>query len=113
MVNIFDDLRDGGFAAYQQGTAPQTLPAEFVTVWEDYSGDILHGDNKPRQLRREWTLIFYTSDAKNIFSGLISVKNYLKTKGYIINGYGYDVGGAWEGYDARGLDVVILEDLEV
>lgn len=112
MVNIFDDLAGVGFPAYQQGTAPATLPETFVTVWEDPSSDILHADNKPRQLRREWTLIFYTKDAQKIFSGLLSVKSFLKTKGYTINGNGYDVGGAWEGYDARGLDVVKLEDLE-
>lgn len=112
MVNIFDDLSGAGVPAYQQGTAPKTLPEEFVTVWEDASDDILHADNKPRQLRREWTLIFYTKNTSNIFSGLLSVKNHLKAKGYLINGNGYDVGGAWEGYDARGLDVVKIENLE-
>lgn len=112
MVNIFNDLQGGGFLAYQQGTAPETLPAEFVTVWEDPSVDILHADNKPVQLRREWTLIFYTKNTENIFSGLLAVKSFLKSKGYTINGNGYDVGGAWEGYDARGLDVVKLENLE-
>lgn len=112
MVNIFNDLAGVGFPAYQQGTAPATLPDTFVTVWEDLSSDILHADNKPRQLRREWTLIFYTKNTEIIFDGLLSVKSFLKTKGYTINGNGYDVGGAWEGYDARGLDVVKLEYLE-
>lgn len=112
MVNIFADLELGGFTAYQQGTAPQTLPAEFFTVTENTSEDILHGDNKPRQLRREWTLIYYTKDKTTIFSGLLSAKSFLRTKGYMINGIGYDVGGAWEGYDARAVDVVKIEDLE-
>lgn len=112
MVNIFDDLAGVGFPAYQQGSAPASLPVEFVTVWEDPSSDILHADNKPRQLRQEWTLIYYTQNAEKIFSGLLSVKNFLKTKGYTINGNGYDVGGAWEGYAARGLDVVKIQDLE-
>lgn len=112
MVNIFDDLAGVGFPVYQQGTAPHTLPVEFVTVWENPSDDILHADNKPRQLRREWTLIFYTKNTENIFSGALAVKSFLKSKGYIINGNGYDAGGAWEGYDARGLDVVKVEELE-
>lgn len=113
MVNIFADLEGGGFVAYQQGAAPQTLPDEFVTVWEYPSSDILHADNKPRELRREWALIFYTKNTEKIYSGLLAVKEFLKTKDYTINGNGYDVGGAWEGYDARGLDVVIVENLEV
>ena len=112
MVDIFADLELGGFAAYQQGTAPKELTDEFVTVWEDYSGDILHADNKPRQLQREWTLIFYTKNTARIYSGLISVIDFLKTKGYIISGKGYDASGAFEGYDARAVDVVKIEDLE-
>ncbi len=113
MVDIFADLERGGFIVYQQGTAPATLPDEFVTLWEDDSADILHGDNKSRQLRREWTLIFYTKNTEKIYSGLLAVINYLKSKGYIINGKGHDTAGVWEGYDARAVDVVNVEDLEV
>lgn len=113
MVNIFDDLADVGFPTYQQGTAPATLPDTFVTVWEDPSSDILHADNKPRQLRQEWTLIFYTKDTKQIYSGSLSVINFLKSKGYKINGQGYDAAADWEGYDARAVDVVKIQDLEV
>lgn len=113
MVNIFDDLAGVGFPVYQQGTAPAALPDAFVTVWEDDSSDILHGDNKPRQLRQDWTLVFYTKDTKEIYSGLTSVIKFLKTKGYTINGQGYDFSGAWEGYDARAVDVIKISDLEV
>lgn len=112
MVNIFDDLAGVGFPAYQQGTAPATLPDTFVTVWEDPSSDILHADNKPRQLRQEWTLIFYTKNTTQIYSGLLSVISFLKEKNYTINGQGYDTAGAWEGYDARAVDVVKIQDLE-
>lgn len=113
MVDIIADLERGGFTAYQQGAAPATLPAEFVTVFENPSEDILHADNKPRQLRQEWTLIFYTKNTEKIYSGLLAVIKYLKSKGYSINGQGGDAAGAWEGYDARAVDVVNVEDLEV
>ena len=111
MANIYADL-ENVIPAYQQGTAPDDLPDKFVTVWESPSSNGLYADNKPRDLRQEWALIFYTKNDEEIFSGLRSVKSFLKTKGYTINGDGYDVGGAWEGYAARGLDVVKLEDLE-
>ena len=112
MVNIYTDAAAAGFPVYQQGAAPATLPDTFVTVWQDYSGDILHADNKSIQCRHEWTLVFYTKDTAKIFSGLQAVINSLKTKGYIIDGQGYDVSGAFEGYDARAVDVVKIEDLE-
>lgn len=112
MVDIYTDAAAAGFPVYQQGTAPATLPESFVTVWEDPSDDILHADNKPIQCRHEWSLVFYTKDTTKIFSGLQAVIKHLKTKGYTINGQGYDASGAFEGYDARAVDVVKIEDLE-
>lgn len=111
MVDIYADLAADGVAAYQQGTAPANLPEQFVTVWEYPSGDILHGDNKPKQCRREWELVFYTKDTRQIFSGMQAVINALKKRGYLISGNGGDATG-WEGYDARAVDVVKIENLE-
>ena len=112
MVDIYTDAAAAGFPVYQQGTAPATLPEDFVTVWEDYSDDILHADNKPVQCRHEWTLVFYTTHTNKIFSGLQAVIDALKKRGYSISGQGYDAAGAWQGYDARAVDVVKIENLE-
>ena len=112
MVDIYADARTAGFPVYQQGTAPAQLAETFVTIWQDYSGDILHGDNNPRQCRHEWSLVFYTTDKTKIFSGLQAVINALKKRGYSISGQGYDASGAFEGYDARAVDVVYIENLE-
>lgn len=112
MVNIYTDAAAAGFPVYQQGTAPAELPETFVTVWQDFSGDILHGDNKPTQCRHEWSLVFYTSEKTKIYSGLQAVISALKKRGYLISGQGYDASGAFEGYDARALDVVKIEELE-
>lgn len=112
MVDIYTDAEAAGFAVYQQGTAPETLPQSFVTVWQDSSEDILHGDNKARQCRHDWTLIFYTQDTAQIFSGLQTVINALKKRGYLISGQGYDAAGSWQGYAARAVDVAKIENLE-
>ena len=112
MLDIYTDAAAGGFPVYQQGTAPAELPETFVTVWQDYSGDILHADNKPIQCRHEWTLVFYTKDATKIFSGLQAVINALKKRGYKISGQGSDTSSSWEGYDARAVDVIKIENLE-
>lgn len=114
MIDIYADIEAAGLEVYQQGTAPaaEKLPATFATVWQDYSGDILHADNKAVQCRHEWTVIYYAKDTKEIFSGLQAVINALKRRGYLISGQGYDAPSSWEGYDARAVDVVIIEDLE-
>lgn len=110
---IYEDIQAEGFKVYQQGTAPAKLPDTFVTVWHDFSDDILHADNKARQCRHEWSLVFYTKDISNLYSGLRTVINALKKRGYSISGQGYDVSGALEGYDARAVDVSKIENLEV
>lgn len=114
MVDIFADLAGVGFPVYQQGAAPDgvELPATFATVWQDSSDDILHADNKAIQCRHEWTVICYTNDKQKIYSGLQAVINALKKRGYLISGQGYDASGAWQGYDARAVDVVKIEELE-
>lgn len=113
MVDIFADLAGVGFPVYQQGAAPEELPETFATIWEDFSDDILHADNKARQCRHEWTLAFYTKDKTQIYSGLQTAINALKKRGYLISGQGYDASGSWEGFDARAVDVVKIENLEV
>lgn len=113
MVDIYTDAAAAGFSVYQQGTAPRELPESFVTVWQDDSGGNLYADNKATEDRHEWTVIFYTKDKTQIFSGLKAVINALTKRGYLISGQGYDVAGSWEGYDARAVDAVFIEDLEV
>lgn len=112
MVDISADLKAEGIAAYQQGTAPRDLPETFVTVWEYPSENITHGDNKPTQCRREWEIVFYTTDAAQIYSGLEAVIKALKKRGYATIGQGGDASGTWEGYNARAVDVVKIENLE-
>lgn len=114
MIDIYADIEAAGLVVYQQGTAPaaENLPATFATVWQDYSGDTLHADNKAVQCRHEWTVIYYAKDTQTIYSGLRAVINALKQRGYLISGQGYDVATSWQGYDARAVDVVIIENLE-
>lgn len=112
MIDIFADLAGVGFPVYQQGTAPKSIDESFVTVWNDDSDDILHADNKARQCRYDWTVMFYTKNTEIIYSGLITVINALKKRGYLISGQGYDTSGAWEGYDVRAVDVSKIENLE-
>lgn len=112
MVDIFADLADVGFSVYQQGTAPEVLPESFATVWEYPSSDILHADNKAKQCRREWEIVFYTTDKTQIYSGLKTIISTLKKRGYLIDGQGYDASASWKDYDARAVDVVKIEELE-
>ena len=59
------------------------------------------------------TIAIYTKDTKEIYNGVLTAIKHLKAKGYTINGQGYDFSGAWEGYEARAVDVVKISNLEV
>lgn len=111
MINIYEDLASLGLPVYQQGSAPKTLPESFYTVWNDDTSDIVAADNDGRLMVYEWTLIFYTKDYNTIYSGIAQAKAALKAKGYIISGNGYDFGGAYEEWQARGLDVKKIEKI--
>lgn len=111
MIDIYSDLAGLKLPVYQQGTAPEKLPKSFYTVWEDYSADNLNGDNRVKEIRHEWTLIYYTKDFATIYSGMQSAIDTLKAKGYIISGAGYDFNGTYGEWNARAVDVKKIEKI--
>lgn len=111
MIDIYSDLAALGLPVYQQGTAPEKLPTSFYTVWEDYSADNLNGDNAVKQIRHEWTLIYYTKAYTTVYTGLQAAINALKGKGYIVTGAGYDFGGNYGEWQARAVEVKFIEKM--
>ena len=91
MVNIKDDLhlQINNRPVYYEGDAPDQLPNEYYTVSEDYTSDNLNAENKALEHLYEFTLKWYTNDAKTLYTGLQEAINLLKSKGYLIEGTGY------------------------
>lgn len=111
MINIYEDLAELGLPVYQQGSAPETLPDSFYTVWNNSTGDSINADNEAKSYKYEWTLIYYTKNYSTIFSGIIAAKELLKSKGYISSGVGYDLGGNYKEWAARAIDLIKIEKL--
>ncbi len=89
MVNIFEDLNELNTPVYYEGDAPAELPNEYFTISEDDTSDNLSADNKALEHLYEFTLKWYTTDAKTLYTGLQKAITLLKSKGYIISGVGY------------------------
>ena len=89
MVNIFEDLKELNIPVYYEGDAPENLPNEYYTVSEDYTSDNLNADNEALEHLYEFTLKWYTKDANNVYAGLNEAITLLKSKGYLIEGVGY------------------------
>lgn len=111
MVNIFDDLKELVKPVYYEGDAPVDLPNEFFTISEDFTGNNLNADNKPLEVLYEFTLTYYTKDARSLYTGLYEAITLLQRKGYIINGVGYG-GASYKEWFSRVVDVKKIDYLE-
>ena len=113
MVNIYNDLEEvTGLIAYQQGTVPKEMPESYVTVWNTSSLDNLNANNKTISVEYEFTVIYYTTDWKNIYTKTEEMISLLKAKGYVIDGRGFDIDSGMEDYVARCIEVSKIEKLE-
>lgn len=111
MVKIFEDLVELNIPVYAEGDAPKTLPNEYFTFTEDYTSDNVSADNEPKEYLYEFTLKYYTTDARALYSGLLSALQLLKSKGYITTGVGYANGTYQDKWFSRMADVKKIEYL--
>jgi hypothetical protein len=110
MVDIVSDLSDLGKPVYIEGEAPKDLPNEYFTISEDYTSDHLSADNEPKEILYEFTIRYFTNNAKTLYEGLSMALSLLKRKGYITSGVGYSAPSYGEWY-SRQADVKKLEYL--
>lgn len=111
MIDIFADFNKDTInkKVYRQGSAPATLPSEFYTVQNYNTNNNLEADNKVKQVRWDWTIIFYTKNIANIYTGIQNAITLLSQRGYEIDGEGYDFNGKYQGWEARAFDVTKIE----
>lgn len=97
---------------YIEGDAPTILPDEYFTVSEDYTSNAVSADNKAKEHLYEFTLKWYTKDAQRLYNGLLGAIEQLLSKGYDIEGVGYNNGTYQNTWYSRMVDVEKLENLE-
>jgi len=96
---------------YIEGDAPETLPAEYFTVSEDYTSNAVSANNRAVAHLYEFTLTWYTKDPTRLYTGLIEAIEYLQSIGYDIEGVGYH-NGSYKEWLSRRVDVEKIESLE-
>lgn len=111
MIDIKKDLEETGLMVRQQGTVPSNMPDSYITYWSDTSTDNLNVDNKAVSVDYPFTVIFYTTDWENIYSRFEEIISLLKSKGYVMDGMGYDVPSGLDDYSARCIEVTKTEKL--
>jgi hypothetical protein len=109
MIDIYADLKDTGLYACQQGTVIENRPDSYLTVWNDYSGDNLNGDNETVLIEYNFTIIYYTTEWNTIYSEFEKIISLLKSKNYVVDGNGFDIDSGDDNYMARCIEVRKLE----
>ena len=111
MIDIFADFNKKTIKkdVWRQGSAPAILPNNFYTVQNYNTSNNLEADNTVKEVRWDWTIIFYTKNISNLYVGIEEAINLLSQKGYEIDGEGYDFGAKYDGFEARAFDVTKIE----
>ena len=112
MVDLKKDLSELNIPVYYEGEAPQSLPSEYFTISEDYTSDNLNADNEALEHLYEFTLKWYTNDARNVYTGLQAAITLLKSKGYLISGVGYHNATYQNTWFSRMVDVEKIDYLK-
>lgn len=114
MIDIFADFNEStiGHKVWRQGSAPADLPNEFYTVQNYNTNNNLEADNRVKEVRWDWTIIFYTKNMANLYVGIQNAINLLSAKGYEVDGEGYDFSGKYQGWEARAFEVTKIENKE-
>lgn len=116
MINIYDDLvvydeSEHQIPVYAEGDAPQELPDEYFTVFENSTMDQINADNVTKAIRYEFNVKYYTKNASTLYSRLIQALSLLKSKNYITTGNGYANRTYLETWFSRQADIKKIEYL--
>lgn len=102
-------LAELGYPVYLQGSLAGTgWPASFFTFWTS-SEDGPHYDNEP--VSTVWTIDvnFYSVEPALVNALLLSAKQLLRARGFIIGGKGRDLPSDQDTYTGRGFSAQFIE----
>lgn len=111
MIKIYEDLEELKIPVFAEGDAPENLPDQYFTFNEDYTSGNVFADNAEKSIVYEFTLKYYTNDAKTLYSGLINAMHLLRSKGYKTTGVGYANGTYRDTWLSRRADIKKIENL--
>ena len=109
MIDIYKDLEKTGLDVWQQGAVPEDMPESYITVWNDSSSDNINADNRTKSIVYQFTVIYYTTDERTIYTKFEEIASLLKEKNYIYSGMGFDIESGVENYSARCIEVSKIE----
>lgn len=100
-----------GFPVYLQGSMSDdtSYPDSFFTYWNNITSDSAFYDNTETKTIWDLDLNFYSNNPVLVNTMLLEVKSLLKSKGFIIDGSGYDVISDEVTHTGRGLNLLFIQ----
>jgi hypothetical protein len=108
LINLLSTF---GYPVRQQGTLGPTekYPDSFFTFWNDETDDGSHYDNDPISFVWQFTVYFYSKSPVLVNEIMLSVRDLLRSNGWIIGGVGYDVRSDEESHTGRAINVYYVQ----
>lgn len=100
-----------GYPIYLQGSMSNdaVYPDSFFTYWNNTTSDSAFYDNTETETIWDLDLNFYSNNPVLVNTMLPEVKSLLKSKGFIIDGSGYDVISDEATHTGRGLNLLFIQ----
>ena len=108
---LVDALSSLGLEVFRQGSLSEDAPypEAFYTFWSPMADGRSFYDNVEHAVVWEFVVYYYTSDVRNLESGLMSAIEALRAIGFVIGGKGFDVASDEVSHVGRAFRAQILE----
>ena len=108
---LIKNLKKIGYPIFLQGSilADEPYPDSFFTFWNSTTESQGFYDNNESAIKWVYTIAFYSTNPLAVNTVLLTAKQLLKNKGFIISGNGFDVLSDEKTHTGRGLTVQYLQ----
>lgn len=107
---LFDTLSGLGYPVYLQGTfSGAEYPDSFITYIVNSSDDRAHYDDEPDSFNWGVSVLFYSKNPELLFSVPGTIRENLKTVGFIPQGKGYNIYSDDPNYSGWTTDYLFFE----
>lgn len=96
---------------FLQGTLSpdEPYPNDFITFWTNYTDDLSHHDNYTTAYEWQFSVMCYSNNPSNVATMAESIRNNLKSAGFIPQGKGNDIPSDLKSHTGWAIDFLKAE----
>ena len=109
---LLEILLSFGYGVYRQGSlpsSPESYPESFFTFWNTSTVSHSHYDNNEYGTEVSYDVMFYGTDAENVYNTITAARKKLEENGWIIPSKEHDIASGIISHVCRAISVQFLE----